>query len=157
VIRTAVLIKGKQNGYNLLMFAHESQLADISSVNLEVFAKNTAFLAAVEYGKEIPWSIERVFFITARNSEERGDHAHRQASQAFICINESANLICKDGLETRELKIEALDRVILVPPGIWVNLKLQENATVAVVTNLTYDEKDYINQWDHFLKLKGLA
>ncbi len=155
--RTAGLIKGKQKGYDLLVFAHDSRLADISSVNLKVFVKNTAYLAAVEYGKEIPWNIERVFFITARNSEERGDHAHLQGFQAFICINESANLICKDGLETRELKIEALDQVILVPPGIWVNLKLQENATIVVVTNLTYDEKDYVNQWDHFLKLKGFS
>lgn len=151
------LIKANKKGYDSLVLSQVSRLHDISSVKLKVFEKNTGSLVALECGKEIPWDIERVFFITSRNSEERGNHAHLQGFQAFICINGSASLICKDGFETRDLKIRALEQVTLVPPGIWVSLLLERNTTIAVVTNLTYDEKDYVSQWDHFLKIKGLS
>lgn len=137
------------------MLARKIRLADISSINLKVYERNSAKLIAIQHGKEIPWKIERVFFINSRNVEERGDHAHLNGFQAFICITGSAKLVCKDGFKTQEIEIEAFDQVILVPPGIWVNLELKESTSIAVMTNLAYDEKDYIYKWRQFLEFKG--
>lgn len=139
------------------MLARKVQLSDITTTKLKVFERNSGKLVALEHSKEIPWNIERVFFITTRDAEDRGDHAHLHGFQAFLCITGSARLVCKDGIETRELKMDPLDEVILVPPGIWVNINLLGDSALAVMTDLPYDEKDYITQWDDFLKLKGLS
>lgn len=139
------------------MLAKKVKLSDITSTKLKVFKKNSGKLVALEHSKEIPWNIERVFFITTRNREDRGDHAHVQGSQAFLCIMGSARLVCKDGLELREFEIDPLGEVVVVPPGIWVNINLPGDSALAVMTDLPYDENDYITQWDDFLILKGLS
>jgi len=139
------------------VLAKNVKLSDITSIKLEVFKKNSGKLVALQHSKEIPWNIERVFFITTSDTEDRGDHAHVDGSQAFLCIVGSAQLVCKDGIELREFKIDPLDEVVVVPPGIWVNINLSGDSALAVMTDLPYDENDYITQWDDFLKLKGLS
>lgn len=139
------------------MLAKNVKLSDITSTQLKVFKKNSGKLVALQHSKEIPWNIERVFFITTCNSEDRGDHAHVQGSQAFLCVMGSARLVCKDGLELREFKIDPLAEVVVVPPGIWVNINLSGDSALAVMTDLPYDEDDYITKWEDFLLLKGLS
>jgi dTDP-4-dehydrorhamnose 3,5-epimerase-like enzyme len=139
------------------VLAKNVKLSDITRIKLEVFKKNSGKLVALQHSKEIPWNIERVFFITTRDAEDRGDHAHIDGSQAFLCIVGSAHLVCKDGIELREFKINPLNEVVVVPPGIWVNINLSGDSALAVMTDLPYDENDYITQWDDFLKLKGLS
>ena len=143
--------------YTKRVLAKNVKLSDITGMKLKVFKKNSGKLAALQHSKEIPWNIERVFFITTRNTEDRGDHAHVHGSQAFICIMGSARLVCKDGIELREFKIDPLDEVVVVPPGIWVNINLSSDSGLAVITDLPYDENDYITKWDDFLKFKGLS
>ena len=156
-MKTTRVLKATLGGYTSRVLARKVQLSDIKTTKLKVFKKNSGKLVALQHSKEIPWNIERVFFITTRDTEDRGNHAHVHGSQAFLCITGSAHLVCKDGIETREFKIDPLDEVVLVPPGIWVNINLFGDSALAVMTDLPYDEKDYITQWDDFLKLKGLS
>lgn len=156
-MKTFKVLNATFNGYTSRVLAKKVQISDIKTTSLKVFKKNSGKLVALQHSKEIPWNIERVFFITTRDAESRGDHAHVRGSQAFLCITGSAHLICKDGTETREIKIDPLEQVVLVPPGIWVNINLFGDSAVAVMTDLLYDEKDYIRQWDDFLNLKGLS
>lgn len=138
------------------MSQRETRLSDIEILKLDIFQKFSGKLVALQSGNEIPWKIERIFFISTRNSEDRGDHAHIEAHQAFVCIAGSGRLICKDGSESINIEMNAIDTAVLLPPGIWVNISLSENSSLAVITDLPYDEADYIRRWDNFLKHKGL-
>ena len=131
-------------------------LVDLTREKTRVFEKNSGRLVPIQYGDHIPWSISRVFFITSQEKEDRGNHAHIDSYQAFFCVTGSAQLICKDGISSTEFELSALGDLIIVPPGIWINILLSNDSSIAVFTNLPYDEKDYINEWDVFLKFKGL-
>lgn len=131
------------------------RLSDITTANTVVFTKNSGNLVAIQQGDQIPWNLKRVFFITTSSNENRGNHAHVNGYQAFFCITGSVQLLLKDGISIEERLLNPLGEVVLVPPGIWVDVHLLENSTLAVFTDLTYDEKDYINNWDHFYKFKG--
>lgn len=138
------------------MSQRDTRLSNVEILKLEVFQKSSGKLVVLESGNEIPWKIERIFFISTLNSEDRGDHAHIEAHQAFVCITGSARLMCNDGTETINIEMNSIDMTVLVPPGIWVNISLSENSSLAVITDLPYDEADYIRRWDIFMKHKGL-
>ena len=138
------------------MLGKNSSLSDVTTLELEVFQRNTGRLVAVQHGKEIPWSIERVFFIASEGAENRGDHAHFNGYQAFIATSGTSQLHCKDGLQTKTFELSDLSTVIFVPPGIWTIISLTGNSSLAVLTNLPYDENDYMRSWDEFMKFKEL-
>ena len=123
----------------------------------KVFKQNSGRLAAVEVVKNIPWLIERIFFISSVSTEHRGSHAHRVCNQFFVCISGSVLIQCRDGKNQIDFTLSDLESSLIVPSGIWVDLHMDENTSIAVITDQKYDEADYINKWDEFLKFRGLA
>jgi hypothetical protein len=134
----------------------KTRLSDVTTLKLEIFQKHSGKLVALQHGKEVPWQMERIFFITTQNSEDRGDHAHFKGHQAFVCTAGSARLICKDGNDSKSIEMDSMDKVVFVPPGIWTNISLSENSSLAVMTDRPYEDADYIRQWEDFMKHKGL-
>ena len=68
----------------------------------------------------------------------------------------NVKILCRDGTNKKSFELTTLDRVLLVPAGIWVDLIMSERASVAVLTDLPYDESDYIRTWVDYEKLQGL-
>lgn len=149
--------KAKHHRYALRVSANKAELSGIEQKNLGTFSKNSGKLATLQFGKDIPWTIARVFFITSELPELRGDHAHIRCNQAFICTLGNVKIICKDGIDEEEFELTTLDRVLLVPAGIWVNLFMSERTSIAVLTDLPYDESDYIRTWEDYEKFRGVS
>lgn len=139
------------------MLSTETALFDISELKLHTFTKGSGVLAAVEYAKEIPWEIQRVFFITSKEQEDRGDHAHIEGRQAFICVSGQISLVCKDGRGEKLFELAELNEIVFVPAGIWTNMRMSPHASLAVITDLRYEESDYIRNWEDYLKYKGVS
>ena len=62
----------------------------------------------------------------------------------------NVTIVCKDGANERSFKLDALEQLLSVPAGIWVNLKMTGHSSVAVLTDLPYDEHDYIRSWQQY-------
>jgi hypothetical protein len=132
------------------------QLSDIVTVQLEIFQRDSGKLSALQQGQDIPWQIKRVFFISNERPENRGNHAHINCQQAFVCTIGDVFLTCKDGLLERKFSLTPLSQVLIVPPGIWTNISLSAHSSLTVMTNLPYDESDYIRRWEDFKKFRGV-
>lgn len=104
--------------------------------------------------------IERTFWLTNDSdvAVQRGNHAHRFASQLFFC-----------GLGTAELLLESLDgereiitlnwksKALLVRPMVWAHVGLEPGTTLTVMSDWGYDEEEYIRdkmRWLQTLKIK---
>ena len=104
--------------------------------------------------------IERTFWLTNDSdvAVQRGNHAHRFASQLFFC-----------GLGTAELLLESLDgeseiitlnrnsEAVLVFPMVWAHVGLEPGTTLTVMSDWSYDEEEYIRDktlWLQTLKIK---
>ena len=143
--------------YDLEMKIEPTGIGNLEVLPLRVFKKNSGKLAALEIAKNVPWPIQRIFFISSVSSEHRGNHAHKECTQLIVCISGTVLIRCQDGMNQMDITLSDLDSSLLVPPGIWVELQMGPNTSIAVITDLKYDEDDYINKWDDFLKFRGLV
>jgi len=131
------------------------QLSDIVMIKLEIFQRGSGKLSALQQGREIPWQIKRAFFISSEQPENRGNHAHIDCQQAFVCTMGNVLVTCKDGILEKKFVLKNLSQVLIVPPGIWTSISLSAQSSLSVMTNLPYDESDYIRGWEDFKKFRG--
>jgi hypothetical protein len=130
-------------------------VSDIVINTCKVFSRGTGILAAIERENDTIWKIERVFFISSELPEERGGHAHKTCKQLFVCISGEIRINCNDGKSSEEFVFLGLGKTLFVPPEIWVDIKMGENASLGVITDQKYSESDYIRDWGEFSKFRG--
>lgn len=106
-------------------------------------------------GVTLPLCVQRFFIITAKKNEQRGQHAHRQLTQYLICLHGSCEVTCDDGKEKKTFLLDRASQGLYIPPGIWAEQWYhQENTILLVACDALYDEKDYIREYDLFLKYR---
>jgi hypothetical protein len=128
-------------------------------VNIEIRKVNTRFdtrgnLSIIEAERDIPFAIKRVFYIW-ENTENypRGGHAHKELFQAFVCMRGESRLKITDGKETREIVLDTPIYCVTVAPGLWVDIDgFSRDCVLMVLASETYDESDYIRDYDEYLK-----
>jgi len=134
----------------------------INSLNLKSFTfpcitedKYQGFLRVFE-SKNLPFKVKRVFsVVNAQGGSKRGQHAHKKCNQLICCVAGEINLICNDGKTQEERLLTPGSEAILVPSGIWAEQDyLKDNSVIIVFCDHSYDEKDYIRNYDKFLEWK---
>jgi len=119
--------------------------------------KNQGVLRVFEFAK-IPFSVRRVFTIDgAQAGARRGQHAHKACNQLISCVRGQVKLVCDDGSERVEIELSPTTKSVLVPAGIWAEQEYIMNGSVIVVfCDQSYDEGDYIRDYEDFLTWKGI-
>lgn len=106
--------------------------------------------------KNIPFKIKRVFSVLNLEAHtNRGKHAHKVCNQLICCLSGKVNLICDDGSTKEENVITPMSKGILVPAGVWAEQEyLESNSVILVFCDQSYEEADYIHDYDEFLEYK---
>lgn len=134
----------------------------MNTLNLNSYAfpcivdeKEQGFLRVFE-SDNIPFVVKRVFsVVNAQGGSKRGQHAHIKCNQLICCVAGVINLICDDGENQDERLLSPESDAVLVPPGIWAEQDyLKDNSIIIVFCDQSYDESDYIRDYDEFLKWK---
>jgi dTDP-4-dehydrorhamnose 3,5-epimerase-like enzyme len=121
------------------------------------FLDDNGELYVYESEKAVPFIIRRVFTVTAKIGDSRGDHAHKQCVQLLICISGKIRVTCDDGVESNIQILEGLGRGLLVPAGIWAKQEyLTDGAVLMVLCDRDYEEEDYIRDYEQFKKFIAL-
>lgn len=111
-----------------------------------------------EKGKQLPFSVKRVYTIDHCIPKLiRGHHAHKETFQVLFCLRGSVDLLLDDGIKKETVRLTSPDIGVLIRPKIWHEMKnIQEDTLLLVFASETYDEKDYIRDYDTFTTyLKG--
>lgn len=132
-----------------------NSLADIQVLKFEEHARGETKLLAIGAQELGCKQIERVFFLSSSNSDERGSHAHKNCIQWFTILEGCAKLKVTDGFNSQTVTLKTLGEVIKVPSGLWVNISLYDRSIIAVFTDLRYDERDYIRDWEQYLVFRS--
>lgn len=112
-------------------------------------------LIALEEGKEVPFPIKRIYYIfDTSKGVRRGFHAHKELKQVLFCVNGSCKIHLDNGRETEEIVLDSPDKgLVLMDSLIWREMyDFSEGAVLMVLASELYDEKDYIRNYDKFLK-----
>src|SRR4051812_26641800 len=108
-------------------------------------------LCVYECGRHVPFDIRRVFTISARHGDVRGDHAHKKCTQLLVCVSGQIHVACDDGSVVSEYLLDGMGVGLLVPPGIWATEKYLENdAVLMVLCDRGYEAEDYIRDYKDF-------
>jgi hypothetical protein len=135
-----------------------ANLDRIVSMDLATFSEPTGDrLTVIEAEQDIPFPIARLFYIYGCQSDcERGEHAHREAEQAFIAISGQFSLDVTNGGGKMTFVLGQPNRAIYVPAMIWTRVYgFSPDAVCLVLTNLPYDTRDYIQDWEEYISAVG--
>lgn len=122
---------------------------------LKTFTDSRGNLTIAQEGVEIPFSIQRAYWIYGvPEGEERGKHANRISYQYLVAVSGSVDITLEDinGRETYHL--DSRDKGLLVPPLTWNELtNFSKDAVLLVFASHSYDIETYINSHEEFLEL----
>ncbi|MDF2857029.1 MAG: WxcM-like protein [Neobacillus sp.] len=104
-------------------------------------------------GKDIPFAIQRVYYIyEVLPGERRGFHAHKKLEQYLICIAGSCTILLDDGSEMKHVTLNDPSEGLYIGPGTWREMyNFSPEAVLLVLASEHYDENDYIRDYDRFL------
>lgn len=132
-----------------------SDVEDCKIVRLHRHLARQGNLTAIEGNVDIPFPIERVYYLyDLPGGESRGGHAHLQLKQMIVCVMGSLDIVLDDGEKRRRVHLDRAYQGLLIPRMIWRVLDNFSSGSICVVlASHTYDESDYIRDYERFLSL----
>ena len=114
-------------------------------------------ITVVENGITVPFDVKRVYYLyDIPGGEARGGHAHKELQQLIIAASGSFDVTLDDGNVKRTYSLNRSYTGLLVVPGIWRELDNFSGGSVCLVmASMTYDEADYIREYDEYLEYKN--
>jgi uncharacterized RmlC-like cupin family protein len=102
----------------------------------------------------LPFLPKRVFYLyDIPAGEARGAHAHKECHQFIIAASGSFEISIDDGKNKKNVALNRPFYGLHIPPGIWAHeLNFSSGSICLVLASLRFDEKDYIRNYDDFLK-----
>lgn len=113
-------------------------------------------LVIVEGMDDIPFDINRIFYIYGSDSDVvRGQHANRESEFVLINVAGTSKVKVCDGKGNEA--IYSLNRPhtgIYLPKMVWKEMyDFSEDSVLLVLASTHYDDKEYIRDYDEFLKI----
>ena len=129
----------------------DCSVIDISKVHSEV-----GNITVIENGKNIPFHVKRVYYLyDIPSGEKRGGHAHYELKQYIIAVSGSFDVTLDDGLNRKTVSLNRPNIALHIVPGLWRELNnFSSGSIVMVLASELYDEKDYIRNYENYLKWK---
>lgn len=122
-----------------------------SPIHFPVHRDKNGDLCVYECGQHVPFDIRRVFTVSARTGDIRGDHAHKKCTQLLVCVSGKIRVICDDGSAVTEYLLDNMGAGLLVPPGIWAKEEyMVDDAVLMVLCDRGYEAEDYIRDYIDF-------
>lgn len=110
-------------------------------------------LSFAEGAHQIPFQIERVFWIYGvPDGKTRGGHSHSESAEVVVPVAGSFNMVVDDGSHNVVVRMDSPRKGILIPPGVWCDLRDFAPDTVCVVfASHPYNASGYINNYNEYL------
>jgi uncharacterized RmlC-like cupin family protein len=129
---------------------------DCSLLEFPVVKNRAGNLTPVHGGENIPFNIERVFYVyDIPSGENRGGHAHKTCHQILIAASGSFDVELDDGKNKRTVTLNRPVAGLYLPPGVWaVEKNYSSGAICLVLASHVYEENDYIRKYADLKKFR---
>lgn len=110
-------------------------------------------LSVIESLNDISFEIKRIFYISNMPKEsERGFHAHKHTKQFLICLKGSCEVYLELRGKSETIILKENTEGIFIQNEWHIMKNFSEDCILLVLANSHYDEKDYIRNYEEFLK-----
>ena len=130
---------------------------DCKVIDLPKIGERKGAITPIYGGEHVPFEIKRVFFLyDVPGGESRGAHAHKTLHQFIVSVMGAFDVVMDDGEERRRVRLDRAYYGLHIPPMIWAHEEnFSSGGICLVLTSELYDEKDYIRDYQEFLKEKA--
>lgn len=113
-------------------------------------------LSFVEQENHIPFIIKRTYWLyDVPGGETRGGHAYHENQEFIVALSGSFDVLLDDGTEKQKYTLNRSYYGLYVPKGLWREMEnFSTNALALIISSTDYNAKDYIRNYEEFLKLK---
>ena len=135
---------------------NKNSVFDCSVVDLGKVGFDAGHITIVENNGDFPFEIKRVFYLyDIAGGESRGAHSHYECHQFLIAASGSFEVSLDDGKFKRQVFLNRPDMGLHILPGIWASeINFSSGAICLVLASHSYDENDYIRDYDEFLNFR---
>jgi dTDP-4-dehydrorhamnose 3,5-epimerase-like enzyme len=125
----------------------------VEIINLPKIPDLRGNLSIVEEEKQIPFKIERVYWIyDVPGGQVRGGHAFREQQEMIIALSGSFDVVIDDGTTIKTFSLNRSYYGLLIPAKLWRQMQnFSTNSLAMVLSSTHFNEKDYIRDYDEFL------
>ena len=127
----------------------ESRIVDSDIVDFTIVNDGESTISILE-----KISVKRLFMVEVNQSEERGEHAHKGCAQWISVLRGQIRVTLKDSYSSTSHKLTNDGKFLYVPPGIWASQSYSTKAIALVLCDQTFNEADYIRDWEEYLNYK---
>ena len=127
---------------------------DIKMLEFTPHGDDRGQLIALEEYKDFPFSVKRVYYIyDTLPGVVRGHHAHKSLEQILVCVSGSCGIRLDDGHEKKEIILDSPDKGLYIANNVWREMfDFSPDAVLLVLASELYDERDYIRDYDEFIR-----
>ena len=121
-------------------------------IQLPKFLDKRGNLSVIEELKDIPFQIERAYWIyDVPGGEALGGHAYRKNQEFIVALSGSFDVILDDGKERKTYPLNRSYYGLYVPEGIWREMNnFSTNSLALLLSSTPYDREDYIYDYELF-------
>ena len=115
---------------------------------------NRGHMVIVESLKDIPFELKRIFYIYGSDADVvRGQHANRNSEFVLINVSGTSKVKVDDGKKIEIIELSKPHTGVYLPKMLWKEMyDFSEDSVLLVLTNTYYDSKEYIRDYDEYLK-----
>ena len=131
-------------------------LKDVRLVNLPKINDPRGNLSFIEENNHVPFTIKRTYWTyDVPGGEKRGCHAYKTSCEFIVALSGSFDICIHDGLEECKFSLNRSYYGLYIPQMLWRRIdNFSTNSLALVLSSTTYDESDYIRDFQTFLITK---
>ena len=124
---------------------------------LKTFTDSRGSLTIAEEGIDVPFRIERVYWIhSVPHGQERGKHSNKVSWEYVVAVSGSVEITLENKDSRQTYLLDSKDKGLIIPPDTWDEIRnFSPDAVLLVLASHKYDESTYIHSYEEFLKHIG--
>ena len=121
-------------------------------INLPKFVDPRGNLSFIEEENQIPFKIERTYWIyDVPGGETRGGHAYKTLQEFIVALSGSFDVVLHDGKKEHRFHLNRSYYGLYVPKMYWRSMEnFSTNSVSLVLADKAFNEKEYIRDFDEF-------
>ena len=126
-------------------------------INLPKIMDSRGNLTFIESNSHVPFKIKRTYWIfDVPGGEIRGSHAFINSHEFIIALSGSFDVVLHDAKKEFKYNLSRLHYGLYIPNMLWRRMEnFSTNSVALIVSNIGYDEEDYIRDFKEFKKIKN--